>query len=165
MGNNPFATLKPKSIWLHKASGLICDIPPNVLERRTGQYHHFDSQSEYSMYKRLCMNCPQVTVTRNHKLVLLPKTVRFKELAWKVDFGIALAPMLVPSIFLEFKGAYILHSSFNKEALHLRLAMAERVMLSSDRLYIVTDNPPTDIGHGYRTHTTASIISLIKGLL
>lgn len=165
MQNSPFDILKAKSIWLHQPSGIVCDTTPSLTDRKTGLYLHFDSQGEYKLYKRLVLALPAALVTRSHKLVLLPKTNKYRELAWRVDFAVALAPALVPSIFIEYKGSYLMRSSFNKDALMLRLAMAERCLLPDDRIYIVADAKPVELGHQWRTHSVESIVSLIKGLL
>ena len=164
--NSPFQALKAKSIWVNRLTNIATTDAPSLVERRLGFWIHFDSQGELFLYRALQKVVPQdCTIHRNFKLVLLPKTERSAELAWKIDFAITRNEEPLPVVFLEFKGEYIFGSSFNRDALQLRLRLAENAMLPSQRIYIVTPKRPTVIGAGYRTHNLETITSLLRGLL
>lgn len=164
--NNPFQDLKPKSFWVHKASNIPTIEPPSLADRRSGQWIHFDSLGEYELYQALRTSLPKrCVIHKDFKLVLLPKTNRSSELSWKIDYAIAKDAALLPDVFLEYKGDYIFGGSFNRDALQLRLRLAENAMTDEQRIYVVTKKVPTEIGKGYRTHSISTIISLLKGLL
>ena len=164
--SSPFQELKPKSLWVHKASNIPTIEPPSLADRKTGQWLHFDSLGEYELYQALRHSLPRTTVIhKDFKLVLLPKTRRSSELSWKVDFAISRDFQLLPDVFLEYKGDYIFGGSFNRDALQLRLRLAENAMSADQRIYVVTKKVPTEIGKGYRTHSISTIVNLLKGLL
>ncbi|MBW4689606.1 MAG: hypothetical protein KME40_32070 [Komarekiella atlantica HA4396-MV6] len=97
--SNPF--------WRNPVTGQCYSPGTSIPLIQRKKLEHWDSALEFETYCKLRARFKTARIIRQEELTLLPKTLCFSELTWKVDF------MLVSSsqdiLYVETKGQWILH--------------------------------------------------------